>query len=215
MLLLIPWPHLPGAPRQKSAGSEKAVMKNVLPDSGSLKGSPLRKFGVILTGVRSHQGEMVWSQMACRSSDPFAEWRTWHRVTKMPRLGATIKAGKVGVATIHDVAEIPASSRGHERRAACRPNVDRNSACCPTSSSVCIFTAAFAVEEKLPSGPRTSRPGRCRSASFPNDSCNRQKASAERPARRCDRASSMRYGIAFRLRRDGPVLLGAKSVRTR
>ena len=76
-----------------------------------------------------------------------------------PGLVQHIKAGKVGVATIHDVAWLRTSRQEHiegmKRRAACRPRWWIKLGMLPRrSSSVCIFTAALAGAEVR----RTERP---------------------------------------------------------
>ena len=94
-----------------AAGSEKLlVMKtSVLPDSGVLEADAPQKFGVILTGVEAVQGDGLVANDAGRAIrrrriDAMSiDVRLGTRDEEGPGLVQHIKAGKVDVATIHDV----------------------------------------------------------------------------------------------------------------
>ena len=102
-----------------AAGSEKLLVNEDqrLAGRGVLEADAPQKFGVIL--VEAVQGDgLVANAIRRRRIDAMSiDVRLGTRDEEGPGLVQHIKAGKVDVATIHDVD----AYRGHERRAACHP----------------------------------------------------------------------------------------------
>ena len=188
--------HLPAAfvERADGGGRKREVVGDEdqrLAGLGVLAADAPQKFGVILTGVEPSR-EMVWSQMMPversrrRRIDAMSIDVRLGTRDEEARLVQHIKAGKVDVATIHDVDGSGFRQEHIEGmnvvQLAIR-DVDKTRNIARRSSSVCIFTAALvcgSAPTERPTGTErwSSSPGRRRYWSGPTPVLRRRTASS-------------------------------------